>query len=410
MAKFDANLWKNVHPASLEISGVPMAIKDWHAHCPEKYDTPDADPKKLVGEVATAVKKFLAALADAEGKLQKDKSADPKTKDKIAKTKALLNKWELEVTNYHKAVAKWSQETIKEESEELKNMQRAQLVFAAGLVDGLETAMSKMPGLAKEFDLALKAGDLKAAATRLNAHRDLLTRALFLVRPVAIAKERSQAAAKYKVEGADLNIPPKFAELAKKLDGMNTLDDDMQDRLERAAEGGADSAGEPDAASSPEYRKAVRDLTATFKGTADKMRVKIPVAAQLAQAAKQIQSVRATDPSYEKSVLNCRALNLKILTLLKEANSLRGQVLGINAALNKKAAAAKISDADNDKFLGPLRDLLLTYMGRVYVLCDKAMTMLEDWLRTVVETHPESREAKAELANMRAKKYDARGA
>lgn len=405
MPRFDLSLWKSIHPASTEGSGIVAAIKDWQTRCPDKPDDPDTDPKRLVGVVAPVAKRFLAAITDAENKLNRDKSPDPGTKAKIAKTKALLAKWETEVTNYQKAITKRWQESIKEESEEKKSLQRAQLDFTTALVDGLQVAMGKMPGLAKTFDTLLKARRFDEAVPVLRDHRHLLMKALYLVKPVAVVKERTQAAAKHKVEPSQLNIPPAFNALVRRVQEMNDLDEDMHDRYERALEGEVDDEAEPGGASGPEYRKAVRELADACRSNAAKTKSKLSAVAQLAQSVKQIQAIPAAGTGYQKGVLGLGTLNRKMLALNKEMRALRDQAYRKGGSLQQSAEDAKLTAADEEKFLWSQARVATAYTKRFVIACEEASDRMEDWLSEVVAAHPGARDAQAELANVKARKY-----
>ncbi len=405
MPRFDVSLWKSIHPASTEGSGIVAAIKEWQAHCPDHYDAPNADPKRLAGAVAPVVKKFLAAIHDAENKLGRDKSPDAETKAKIAKTKTLLAKWETEVTNYQKGVMKWWQESIKEEGEEKRSLARAQLEFTTVLVDELQVMLGKMPALSKQFDLLLKARRLDDAGPVLRDHRHLLMQARYLVKPVAIVSARNQVAHKYKVEPTELKVPPKFNDLAKKLGEMNTRDDDMQHLLERALEGEVDDDADPGAALGPEYRKAVRELANACQSNAAKIKAIVSVAAQLVRSVKQIQAIPPGDAAYPKGVAGFRAINQKMLATNKEMRALRDQGYGKTGPLRDAAKAVDITPADEGKFLLPHVRLAVTYTKRFVTTCEEVSTLMEDWLEEAVAAHPAAADAKGELASVKARKY-----
>lgn len=403
MPKFDSKAWKEMCPDSAEGSPLPAAIKEWNIHCPEEYDDPTTDPRKLVNVATATCKKFVAAIADTEKRITKVRITDRKTKEKIGKVLETLSKWEDDAKHYVTEITKWSQTALREENEERKNLWRAQEHFAAALMGGFEEAMKKLAVPAKEFEAALKARNFAVAAVKFDLHRKLLTEAAYHLRPISIAKIRDQTASKFHVALNLLAIPPQFHALGAKVKKADTLDEDMADRLERAAEAEAEGAAEPDGATSPEYRKAVREVLNAYKGIVVKLKSKVPLASQYLQAATQIKSVPVTDASYQKTVLDCRALNERAFAAKKEVHSLLDQMRNANGALRKKVDAAKVTEADYKRTLQPQVNAALAFTRRLVGIDTQAARVLEDWLRAVAKAHPESKDAAVELSHMTSK-------
>ena len=404
MPKFDVKPWKEACPNPALGVTLTAAVKEWNAKCETDYDDPATDPKKLVDVANAMFKKLLAAINETDKRLGNIKPANVAAAKKIDDAEKLLVKWEGEAKKYVLDVTKWAQNAAKEVTEERKNLFRAQEHFAHALINGFEDAMKKLSAPAKEFEAAMKARNYTVAAAKFDLHRSLLHQAAYHLRPISVAKVREAASSKFHVQNNQLTIPQHFHTLAAKVKKADERDDDMADQLEKAAEADASGDAEPDSASTtPEYRKAVREIVTAFKGILVKMKGKAATSAQYLQAANRIKEVPVNDAAWQKTVLECRALNEQAFAVKKEFHTWLDQMRNPNSPWRKKAAAANVTEADNKKTLQPQVIAAVAYTRRLVGTDAQASRAIEDWLRAVVKAHPESADAKTELTNMSSK-------
>lgn len=389
MPKFDVNLWKNLHPASTEGSGMVAALKDWHLMCPEDYEetAKKIPPAKIASAVSTAMKRFTAAISAAEGKLAKDKSTDAKEKDKIAKTKSLLAKWEKEAIGYYKEVSRWAQATVKEESEEKKHLQAAQQEFAAVLAHGLQATLQKLPPLAKEFDALLRAGRLDQAEQRFVQHRDLVQQAQWHLKPVAIASEREKVAGRHKVDSSLLPLTPQFHDLAKKLGEANTLDGTMLRRLRNARAGEEDNEDED-----PAYDDALTEAMLFAKKHVNKIRPLVPEAGKWAVAARNIAGGKYPDAAAaDKGISECVRVVNAMQRVLMAVESSRALLWGKNARLNAIKRDAKLKEEDFSKSVAPVLTPGADAVRKILKAKDQMASAFNEWLDGLEDMDPPSR-------------------
>ena len=389
MPKFDANVWKNLHPASTEGSGIVAALKDWQIMCPEDYEeaAKKIPPPKIASAVSVAMKRLTAAITVAEGKLAKDKSTDAKEKDKIAKTKTLLAKWEKEAVTYYKTVSKWAQDTIKEEGAEKKHLQAAQQEFAAVLLHDPQVTLQKLLPLAKEFDSLLRAGRLDQAEQRFAQHRDLVQRAQWHFKPVAVASEREKVAVRHKVDSSLLQLTPQFHALAKKLDEANTLDGTMLRRLRNARAGVEDDEDED-----PAYDGALTDATLFAKKHVNKIRPLVPEADKWVVAAKAIENAKYPDvAAVDKGVSECVRVVNAMQKVLIEVESSRYLLWGKSARLAQMKNNANLKEEDFAKGVTPVLTLGQASIKKILKAKDLTTTTLGGWLDEMEKVKPPSR-------------------
>ncbi len=389
MPKFDVNLWKNLHPASTEGSGIVAALKDWHLMCPEDYEeaAKKIPPPKIASAVSTAMKRFTAAISAAEGKLAKDKSTDAKEKDKIAKTKTLLAKWEKEAVGYYKEVSRWAQATLKEESEEKKHLQSAQQEFAAVLVHGLQGTLQKLAPLVKEFDALLRAGRLDQAEQRFVQHRDLVQQGQWHLKPVAIASEREKVAGKHRVDSGLLQLTPQFHDLAKKLGEANTLDGTMLRRLRNAKAGVEDDEDED-----PAYDDALTEAMLFAKKHVNKIRPLLPEVAKWATVAKGMADAKYPNAiAADKGVLECIRVVSALQKVLITVESSRALLWGKNSRLNAIKQSAKLKDEDFSKSVTPVLTPGADAIQKMVKARDQMASTFNEWLGEMEKIDPPSR-------------------
>ena len=391
MPKFDVNEWKRIHPASTAGSGIVAALKDWQIMCPEKYDDPGSriDPQKVASGVTTALKRLTAAIAAAEGLLAKDKNAAEK--DKVAKTKVLLARWEAEATRYFQAVSKWAREAVKEQGDEKKYLQVARVEFETSLVESLAPSLLKMAALAKECEAYLKAGKLPEAIARFKAHRELLNPAQFRFFPAAMAKKRQKIVDQYKkynVGQSDLPVPKTFVELSKKVEERAGWEEKMARRLERALAGEEDEEDDEDA-ENPAHEKALMDVAIFCKKHVNKIRAEVPNAQKWAGVAEQVGAIKFTTvPAVEKGISDCNRVSNEMIRVMANVESSRRLLWGSNCSLNSMKKSLGLKDDEFSKTVTPLVTIGADSIKKIVKARDKVSAAIEKWMGELPEAHP----------------------